>query len=234
MAVKKTKKIKKTITKISPSVETVKEHLSDEITAKQAQIKSVKKDRMGFAIKLAAIALIGVATFYAVKKNEGVFVAGMVNNRVVTRFELNQKLTEKYGKTVFDEISRQILLDDAAAKNKITVKSTEVAEELKKLEDQSGGKDALLKSAAAYGLFTEKDVQEYVRSGLVARKLGETLFASKITDEEVKKFFDDNKKAIGDKKLDDVKTDIKSYLIQTKLQQWLEDQKTQAKIKSFI
>ncbi len=225
--------IKKKSKKVS-SIVSKKEALTAEIEQKTSVISAEKRDRFGFGVRLVGVALLGVGIFFLAQKYRGVFVAAMVNTKPITRWELNSKLTDRYGQTVLEEIIKETLVKDEAAKNKVVVSDKELTDEYTKLETQSGGKDALLQSAKAYGLANVDQIKEYIRFSLISKKLGEALFTDAVTDADVQKFYDENKKTIGDKKLDEVKADIKAYLIQTKMTTWVEDLRAKSKVSLFI
>ena len=125
--VKKT--VRKSVKKAVPAKSRKTEIIKD-IQAKNAEIKAVKKNNMSFVIKLIAVILLGTAAFLLAQKYRSVFVAGMVNTRPVTKWELNRRLVERYGKVAFDEIVTEVLLMDAANENGVTVSKQEIEAEV--------------------------------------------------------------------------------------------------------
>ncbi|KKT84005.1 MAG: Bacterial trigger factor like protein, partial [Microgenomates group bacterium GW2011_GWC1_44_9] len=155
----------------------------------------------------------------------------------VTRHELNQKMAEKYGKQTFDEIISERILSQEIEKNNIVISDEEVAAEMAKIVADYGSDEAFKAALSQYGL-TEEKAKESVKQSLSLRKLIEKNYKIEITDEAVKKYFDDNKKLFEGKKFDDVKADIKETLFQqevyTKTQEWFTEVKKNSKVVSFI
>jgi len=234
--VKKT--VRKSVKKAVPAKSRKTEIIKD-IQAKNAEIKAVKKNNMSFVIKLIAVILLGTAAFLLAQKYRSVFVAGMVNTRPVTKWELNRRLVERYGKVAFDEIVTEVLLMDAAKENGVTVSKQEIEAEVVLNETNYGGKDALREMAKTAGITTDKQLNDFFELKLTVSKLQEKLFPEEVTDEEIKTYYDENKELVyKDKSLDDVKEEIKSQLLQQKVSQkfseWFGKLREDAKISNFM
>ncbi|KKT44318.1 MAG: Bacterial trigger factor like protein [Candidatus Collierbacteria bacterium GW2011_GWF2_44_15] len=234
--VKKT--VRKSVKKAVPAKSRKTEIIKD-IQAKNAEIKVVKKNNMSFVIKLIAVILLGTAAFLLAQKYRSVFVAGMVNTRPVTKWELNRRLVERYGKVAFDEIVTEVLLMDAAKENGVTVSKQEIEAEVALNETNYGGKDALREMAKTAGITTDKQLNDFFELKLTVSKLQEKLFPEEVTDEEIKTYYDENKELVyKDKSLDDVKEEIKSQLLQQKVSQkfseWFGKLREDAKISNFM
>ncbi|KKU27220.1 MAG: Bacterial trigger factor like protein [Candidatus Collierbacteria bacterium GW2011_GWE1_46_18] len=234
--VKKT--VRKSVKKAVPAKSRKTEIIKD-IQAKNAEIKVVKKNNMSFVIKLIAVILLGTAAFLLAQKYRSVFVAGMVNTRPVTKWELNRRLVERYGKVAFDEIVTEVLLMDAAKENGVTVSKQEIEAEVVLNETNYGGKDALREMAKTAGITTDKQLNDFFELKLTVSKLQEKLFPEEVTDEEIKTYYDENKELVyKDKSLDDVKEEIKSQLLQQKVSQkfseWFGKLREDAKISNFM
>ncbi|KKT97053.1 MAG: Bacterial trigger factor like protein [Candidatus Collierbacteria bacterium GW2011_GWC2_45_15] len=234
--VKKT--VRKSVKKAVPAKSRKTEIIKD-IQAKNTEIKAVKKNNMSFVIKLIAVILLGTAAFLLAQKYRSVFVAGMVNTRPVTKWELNRRLVERYGKVAFDEIVTEVLLMDAAKENGVTVSKQEIEAEVALNETNYGGKDALREMAKTAGITTDKQLNDFFELKLTVSKLQEKLFPEEVTDEEIKTYYDENKELVyKDKSLDDVKEEIKSQLLQQKVSQkfseWFGKLREDAKISNFM
>ncbi|KKT37360.1 MAG: Bacterial trigger factor like protein [Candidatus Collierbacteria bacterium GW2011_GWF1_44_12] len=234
--VKKT--VRKSVKKAVPAKSRKTEIIKD-IQAKNTEIKAVKKNNMSFVIKLIAVILLGTAAFLLAQKYRSVFVAGMVNTRPVTKWELNRRLVERYGKVAFDEIVTEVLLMDAAKENGVTVSKQEIEAEVVLNETNYGGKDALREMAKTAGITTDKQLNDFFELKLTVSKLQEKLFPEEVTDEEIKTYYDENKELVyKDKSLDDVKEEIKSQLLQQKVSQkfseWFGKLREDAKISNFM
>lgn len=213
-------------------------NILSQLKTKKAELKKSQKRSTGFIIKLLAIILIGSAVFLLAKKYRSFFVAGTVNNHPITRWELNKKLQDSYGKTAFDEMVSEYLLKDAAKKNGITVSQNEIDEKVASAAAQYGGKDQLMQMAQSAGINTDSQLNQFFEMQLIVQKLEDKLFKVSITDDEIQKYYDDNKDYLGNKKLDEVRDQIKQQLTSQKLSdqfsQWFSDLRQKANIQDYL
>lgn len=188
-------------------------------------------------IILALLVLIGGILILGAKKYKNLIIAGKVNGRPVTRFELEMALNSRYGKQTFDDLAGNILVQQLAAKNQITVTDDEVSKEIEATSVRLGGKEALAATLDRMG-YTTARLQDEMRIQVLVKKLAEKVLKIEVTDTEIQKFFDDNKTLFPGKTFDEVKEDIKQNLLQQKNQQefatWFADQKKNAKIQSYL
>lgn len=235
----KTKKTVKVIKKLRPAALKEKEaEIISSISEKESEIKEVKNsNRFGFILKLALIVALGTVLYLLAIKYRNLFLVGTVNSSPITRWELNSKMAEKYGKQSFDEIVNERLLADELKKNKIVISDKEVSDEMAKLIKQYGGEEAFKTAISQFGLTQEK-AKESIKQSLGFKKLVEKNYKIEITDASVKKYFDDNKKVFEGKKFEDVSAEIKDNLYQqeiyTKSQEWFSNVRKAAKIVSYL
>jgi hypothetical protein len=199
--------------------------------------KEAVKGRFSFVSTLLLIVVIGSALYLLASKYKSFIIAGTVNSSPVYRWELNSKMAEKYGKQSFEEIVNDRLLAEELKKNKITVTDQEVTDEMTKLVAQYGGQEAFQEAISQFGL-TEDKAKESIKQSLGLKKLVEKNYKIEISDEAVKKYYDDNKATFGTKKLEEVSSDIKDNLYQqevyAKSQEWFSEVRKNAKVTSFI
>ncbi len=200
-------------------------------------LKEMSVRRFGFLGKLLLVAIIGSALYLLAAKYKGLILAGTVNSFPVYRWELNAKMTEKYGKQTFDEIVSDRLLAEQLQKNKIIVTDQEVDTEMAKLVTQYGGQEAFKAAITQFGL-TENKAKESIKQSIGLKKLIEKNYKIEISDEAVKKYYADNKSTFGNKKIEEVYDSIKDNLYQqeiyTKSQEWFTNIRKDAKVVSFI
>ena len=229
MANKKVKTNKKLVNKKISDVEDL------EVPAKVTSFS--KKSYIGSISKVLLVVFVGAVVYLLAQKYRGVFVAGMVNNKIISRWELNQRLLKNYGKTVLDEMTNETILRDEAKKNGVTVVKKDIDDEVTSIKAKTGGDEAFKAALQQYGI-DETQLRDRVEISLFQRKLAEKLFKVDVTDAEVKKYFDDNAASFKDKKFDDVKADIKTSLIQQKVQQqfndWFDKLRKGTNVSSFI
>lgn len=227
----KSKKTIKVIKKLRSSA------LEEVVTSPTYGIKEVKGNRFGFIFKLVLIAILGTILYLLAVKYRSLFIVGTVNSSPITRFELNKKMAEKYDKQTFDEIVNERLLADELKKQNIVVTDQEVSDEMAKLVKQYGGEEAFKAAITQFGLTPDK-AKESIRQSLGFKKIVEKNYKINITDEAIKKYFDDNKKVFEGKKFEDVSAEIKDNLYQqevyTKSQEWFTGVRKAAKIVSYI
>lgn len=230
MAETKSKKTIKVIKKLRPSV--IEEAI---IAPKPSSKKSLLS--LSFVIKLLLVVLVGAGVFLLVQKNRSFFIAGTVNKSPVFRWELNSKMSEKYGTQAFEEIVSERLLAENLKKNNITITDKEVQDELAKIKLQYGGEEQFKAAIAQFGM-TEAKAIESIKQSIGLKKIIEKNFKVEITEDQVKKYFDDNKTTYTGKKLEEVSTEIKDLLLQqeiyTKSQEWYTQIRKEAKVDSFI
>lgn len=206
-----------------------------EVQMNQTTKKVGKK--MNFVAKVLLVVIIGAALFMLANKYRGLVLAGIVNKTPITRWELNQQMTKRYGKTTLDEIVSNLLIKEEAKKMGVEVTDAEVQDEVKKLQEKIGGEDALKDALTQYGL-TRAELEEQIRVSVMQKKIAEKLNKSEVTEEEVKEYFKTNATTYTGKKYDEVKDEIAALLKDQKMQQefstWFTEIKAKAHIESYL
>jgi foldase protein PrsA len=192
-----------------------------------------------FIFQILVIVLLGAGVFLFAKKYRGLLLAGTVNTKPVTRWELNKAMVKQYGKQVFDEIVSEKLLAAVAKRENITVNPEDLDAEVAKITEQVGGEDALNQTLEQYGM-TRESLRERLNTTILQQKIADKLFGAEIevTDEEVSAAYDQNKDLYGDKTLEDVKADLVDQLKGQKLQEkffnWFQEEKSKAQINNYL
>jgi parvulin-like peptidyl-prolyl isomerase len=206
------------------------------ITSEKITSQKLNRPSKKFII-LALLILIGGILILGAKKYKNLIIVGKVNGRPVTRLELEVALNSRYGKQTFDDLASNILVQQLAAKNEVTVSDDEVSQEIEATSVRLGGKEALTATLDRMGYTTER-LRDEMRIQVLVKKLAEKVLKVEVADAEIQKFFDDNKTLFPDKTFDEVKEDIKQNLLQQKNQQefatWFADQKKNAEIQSYL
>jgi foldase protein PrsA len=173
----------------------------------------------------------------AAKKYKSLFVVGKVNGQFITRLELEKSMNDRYAKATFDDLASTNLLYQLASQNGVTVSDEELNKEIADTETRLGGKEALTSTLDRMG-YTQDRFTKEMNMLVLEKKLAAKLFKAEVSDEEVAKFYTDNKTLFPDKKLDEVKADISNNLVSQELQQqfttWFQEQKDKAVIKSYL
>lgn len=190
-----------------------------------------------FIRNLIIVILIGIGIFMVTKKYRGLIIAGTVNTTPISRFQLNQKLNERYGKATLEEMINAALLKDLVKQNGITITAEDLKEERDTVVERVGGEESLKVALEQYGM-TEADLNERIESVLMEKKLAEKIFPTEVSDSEAEQYYQDNKISFEDKKFDDVKEEIITGLKEQKQQQqfadWFKEQKDKAQIETYI
>lgn len=234
-------KSKKTIKKISTpmpkakkAVKVIKKMRTSPAVVSVTQKKGLNTILM---IKLLLVIAVGVVVFLLVQKNINLFVAGTVNKSPVTRWELNNKMGEKYAEQTFEEIVSERLLAENLKKYNIVVSEKEVQDELAKIKLQYGGEEQFQAALAQFGT-TEAKALYSIEQSIGLKKLIETVSKIEISEESVSLYYTENKATYDGKTFEEVKEQIKEALYQqeiyTKSQEWYSTIRKEATVNSFI
>lgn len=181
---------------------------------------------------ISSIIALGALIYFG----RGLFVAATVNGKPVSRISLIKALEKENGKQMLDNlITRKLIIKEAADKN-ISITEQDIQEEIeninKSLESQGATLDEVLSMQG-------QDMNT-LRESIKLQKMVEKMFGDdiKLTEEDIKNYYDENKSFIGEKSFDEVKENIKEQLLQqqitTKYQEWLTKAKSEAKINYFV
>ncbi|KKR88405.1 MAG: Foldase protein PrsA [Candidatus Gottesmanbacteria bacterium GW2011_GWA2_41_12] len=225
-AKKSTKKSPGKNTRKTPKIST--ENMMPTVSENSAE---EKKRNVKPYILIAVLLLAGVLLY----KNKGLFIAGIVNGKPISAFQLNKALNDKYGKQTLEMmIDKQIILDAAAQKG-VRVISKDVDNKEKELEKSLNGKVSLTELLKNQGL-TKSDF----RDQLLVRLTIEKLFSNQATvsDKEIDDFLTKNKDQLGETtdsaKLRQTAIDnIKQQKIAEEFDKWFADAKQKAKVTEY-
>src|SRR3989344_4169183 len=96
-----------------------------------------------FFVVLALVVLLGSLLVLGAKKYKGLVIAGKVNGQVITRWQLEKSLNDRYSKQTLDDLAGTILVQQLAKENGVTVTDEDVNNEIAATEQRLGGKEAL-------------------------------------------------------------------------------------------
>ncbi len=180
---------------------------------------------------LLIIILIGLLPYKLGPK----LVPAVVDNRLVTRFELWSRLEKSYGAQALDDMVNEKILDRAIAKSGVKVDQDKLDDQIKALEKQFEATGGLEEALKQRGL-SRKDLEGQIRTQLAV----EILLADKInpSESDVKAQFEGGATTIyKDKSFDNAKAGIAEELKQAKLRDeflvWFAEIKKNAKVKNF-
>jgi foldase protein PrsA len=166
----------------------------------------------------------------------GLFVAAMVNGYPITRVELVKTLEKESGKQTLDNLITKSLITQEANKEGVTVTNQEIDDEIAKIRESLKSQNTTLEEA----LTMQNTSMDTLKESIKLQKMVEKMFGKdvQISDDQIKKYYDDNKSYFTDKKLADVQDSIKNQLIQQTISEnysnWLTKAKTDAKLQYFV
>ncbi|HSX49088.1 MAG TPA: SurA N-terminal domain-containing protein [Candidatus Saccharimonadales bacterium] len=193
-------------------------------------LKSIKKSKL-FWIPVAVILALIIFRF------KGLLVAATVNGEPISRISLVQQLEKQGGKTVLDNLVTNALILQEAKKQKVTVTPQEITDQIAKISDnlKKQGQD-LDQALAAQGM-TKSDLNDQVKLQILVQKLaGQGI---EVSDKEAEDYFNQNKTTYPKNTKfasvkDQIVSDLKSQKLNEKINKWLSDLKTNAKISYFV
>lgn len=199
----------------------------DEVMASESVVASPKR-KVTFLPKISKkvlMSLVGLVLLVGlVFLGAKYLVVAWVNNKPITRFEYYSQLDKKNGAEIKDQLIRERLVADEAAKRGVKVGQGEADARAKQIEDQQGGAEQLNQRLQLSGL-TRDDFVELVKQQVIIEKMfGQGI---NVTDEDVTKFIEDNKEqmpeVIDDKVKGQVREEIKQQKINEGYSKWLDE-----------
>jgi foldase protein PrsA len=181
-------------------------------------------------LRILLLLIAGGILIYLVKS---IFIAAFVNGRPISRIALIQELEKQGGQKVLDSLVEKSLILQEASKEGIKISKDDIDAEISRIEALLKDQNLSLEEALSMRGETRASLSEQIK----LQKTVEALLAQKIsvTDEEVRKYFDENVDLFGaEAKFEDVKTDAGDQLYQQKLNseysKWIEELRQKAKI----
>lgn len=208
----------------------IKTKLSEKVKLLKAGLLT-KKARN---ILIAGFIVLLLLTAYGLGRK--FLIAATVNGHPISRLSLIKELEKQQGQQALDNLITQDLISQEAKNKGISVTDAEVQEEVDKIKTMVEAQGTTLESALAFQGQTIDDLKEtlYLKRK-VEKLLGDDIAVS---DDEISKYYDDNKSVFEGKKLDEVKAQIKDQLVQEKLtskfQEWITDVRGKADIRYLL
>lgn len=210
--------------------EVVENFTQDEPQEQRSFSLRIRKSYIVFLLILAAV--IGILYYF-----KGLFIVATVNGQPITRLAVIGELEKRGGNQAVDSLITRELIQQEGKRQNVSVTEKEMDDEIKKLEESLGGKEAFEQLLQLQGL-SRSDLKEQVRM----QKLVEKMLAGQIqvTEKEVDEYIEKNKETLLKNTTDSasLKTNVTQQLKQQKLSEklkpWLDSLKQKAKIRSFL
>lgn len=178
--------------------------------------------------KILFVLGVGLAVLF-ILRFRGVLVAANVNRQQITRLELARELEKQAGSQALDSLITRKLILDEAKRQKISVSNDELNGEISKIEEQLKAQNQSLDEALTSRGLNRKDLEDQIRFQILLQKMVNKDI--EVTDEEVENYIKDTKTT--DSK-ENVKEDLKQQKVSEKIQAFLTDLRTKAKIDYFV
>lgn len=213
---------------------TIRKHnsLAKEKIASQLGTKS--KNRKLFVIVIGVVIVLILVVLFFTKE---FFVAATVNGGLISRLSVVKELEKQGGKQVLESIINKRLIEAELNKQKVSVTSGEIDEEIKKIEAQVTSQGGTLEAALTQQGLTKEKLREQIT---IQMKL-EKLLADKVvvTDGDIDAYIKDSKAPTPkDVKIEDFRKQLSEQLKQQKFQQeaqkWVSDLTSSAIIKYYV
>lgn len=198
-------------------------------------VKSKSKqivNKRNILILLGIVIVVGLLYYF-----KGLFIVATVNGQPVTRIALIQELEKRNGKQMLSSLITQILIQQEAQKQNISVSQKEIDDEVKRVEEGLKKQGQTLDTALGFQGLTKEDFTAQIK----LQKLVEKMLAKdiKVTDKELNDYIEKNKDSIPTNlKAEEVTASARQQLEQqklsTKAQPWIEGLQSKAKINYFV
>jgi foldase protein PrsA len=183
------------------------------------------------ALLLVSIILAGMLYYF-----KAAFIAATVDGRPISRLAVIGELEKQSGREALDALISERLINNEADRQNITVSDEEVANQLKKVEDQIVRQGGTLEEALEQQGVTHEDL----RTQVILQKKAEKILADKltVTDEEVDQYIAGSGQPLEAGREEEQKEEVREGLRQQKFSEeistWLDEARTRASIREFV
>jgi len=182
------------------------------------------------AIVYIFIILIITGLIFLGKK---LFFAASVNGQLISRLSVIKELEKQGGKTTLDTIILKTLINQEGKKRNISVSENEVNMEISKVEKNIASQGATLDDLLQQQGMTKKDLTDEIKLQLLVTKMATSNIS--VTDKEIDDYLASQKdQSTLELTKDQAKEAIKQQKLQEKIQTFVADLKSKAKINYFI
>lgn len=213
-------------------IDTMTEDLavSPMIPSEQPALSDGKSKRLSFVIGAAVVLVVG--GIYVLRS--GMVVAAIVNGTPIYRSQLDQALMSRFGKQVYERIINEALIQNEAAKAKVTVTPQDIEGRVKEITEKFGG--ISLEDMLKFQGMTKDDFEKELKLQLTVEKLlGKDIV---IKEEDIDVFIATSRAqltATEEGKLRvEAKNAILSQKVSEKFQTWFSELRTKASVTNFI
>jgi foldase protein PrsA len=137
---------------------------------------------------LGGVVVIGtMLAVFGFSKEE---VVAKVGSKSISKEDLYTTLVDQYGEAALDTLIAEKIVELESKEKEITVKKSEMEEELQTIQDSYGDEEAFNEALASSGASLDS-VKENIKTYLLTEKLLQDRIS--ISDDQVKEYFEENK-----------------------------------------
>lgn len=148
--------------------------------------------------------------------------------------EMKNRLQEQAKQQVVDQTVQQLVLKTHARNADVSVSGEQVEKELQSTIERFPSEEAFQKALDEEGMTVDEFRSQIQESLVVENFLEEKLGEVKVSDEEARSFYEENKQRFQDRSFEDMKSSIKQSLEQRKKQEQRQSLVSQLKEESEI
>lgn len=209
-----------------------KERLVKKDIASNLTVRPPKKVFLLVLILLLAFGLV----YFSVK----FFLVASINGQLIGRLTIIKELEKQRGKKVLDDFILKALINQEAKKRKINISQKELDFELLKIEKNVTSQGTTLEALLKQQGMTKKDLTDGIRLQLLVSKMVDSNVS--VTEKEIEDYLTSQKEqsslgldqTVPEITKDQAKAAIKQQKLQQKIQTFVADLKSKAKINYFI
>lgn len=164
-------------------------------------------------------------------------VAAVVNGQPISRLEVIRESEKQSGKQALNNLVRNVLIEQEARKDHITVSDKEIDDQVKTVEGNLTKQGQSLDQVLAMQGMTKDDLRNLIRlDQLVGKIVGKDI---KIQDKDITDYMDKNKDLLPKDQTDaqiraTVRDRLKQQQLNDKVQAWLANLQSKANILYFV
>ncbi len=183
--------------------------------------------RRNIALALGTLILLALA--YMLYRY---LIVAWVDGRPITRLTLDQRLEERYGSDMKDQIIAETLVQSEAGKRGVTVTQEELDTEYQKFEQQFGGAESVTAALQAQGLDQQSFKSQLKLQVLIKKMFGDKVASDAAVEQYIAENQDQFKDSTDEAKL---KAEVREQLTQQDISQgfrtWLQEALQSSRVK---
>ncbi len=225
------------------TAEAVKTSTSQKSIKISNPFKSLSPEKQTLLKKILVWTLIVFGTLilvdYAVQYLNYKASVAIVNGERLYRSDFYDRLEESYGTVIASNMIDEALIYQEAKKKDVKISDEDIEKELKDLETQYGGKEALQQELDARNI-TDERLRHQIETTLIIEKILTSKI--KLSEDELKEFYEQYKDVLFtedpvpsyEEAKETVKERLREQKLSTEVQTWIQELRADASIKNNI